>query len=767
MSIDRRRFLQLTGGAFASMATLKTDIARALSIPAHNRTGTIKDVEHIVILTQENRPFDHHFGTLQGVRGFNDPRVAKIHLPLQSGHGSRQVPVFLQPAGPENEANGFAVPPDSGNLGGPANGAAVIPPFRINPSSVSPGLKSLGSLYMPGTDHSWEGIHAAWNDGQYDQWAIKKGPMAMSYMTRDDLPVHFALADAFTVGDAYFCSVMGPTNPNRMYMWAGSIGNLGNLGPGGADGQGAGPMTYNGLSINGALWTYPTFPEVLQEAGISWKIYQDLAGGPHAPFFGDGEGFGNAFTGNFADCTVLYFNQYATASPGTPLFDNAATGTDILSIIPASGAPKQDWVAWAEHQFDHFREDVQSGKLPQVAWIAAPAGYTEHSDWPINYGAWYIAHIFNILVSNPDVFSKTVFLINYDEGDGSFDHIVSPTPPRTPAFGASTVSIENEIVKAHGEPADFPPGPIGLSTRVPLIAISPWSKGGFVNSQVFDHSSLIQFLEKRFGVFEPNISPWRRAAVGDLTSVFNFANPNHGPLKLQNPVRFLPSIPELEGGSVDDFIPTLDTVTVGLPQQEKGVRPARALPYEFNVHAKVHASTQRVVLEFSNTGGATVVFQVRSGNPEDVVRSYTVEPGKQLSGTWKVASTYDLSVYGPNGFLRSFKGGTHSGAALLDVASTYGTRGHGSIAMAITNVANAEAEVILLDAYTGKEISQHLKRQQTLEDELPLDQFSGWYDLIVKVSGDPSFKYQIAGHVETGKDSISDPALGGVVRLRH
>src|SRR5262245_49766007 len=207
MSIDRRKFLQLTGGAFASLATLKTDIAKALAIPANNRTGTIKDVEHIVILTQENRPFDHHFGTLQGVRGFNDPRIAKINLPLKSGNGSTRASVFLQPAGPENEANGFAVPPDSGNLGGPSNGVDVIPPFRVNPSSVSPGLKSLGGLYMPGTDHSWEGIHAAWNDGQYDQWAIQKGPMAMSYMTRDDLPVHFALADAFTVGDAYFCSV--------------------------------------------------------------------------------------------------------------------------------------------------------------------------------------------------------------------------------------------------------------------------------------------------------------------------------------------------------------------------------------------------------------------------------------------------------------------------------------------------------------------------------------------------------------------------------
>jgi phospholipase C len=235
---------------------LKANIAKALAIPANNRTGTIRDVEHIVILTQENRPFDHYFGTLRGVRGFSDPRAVRINLPLRNGNGSTPVSVFLQPAGAANEAAGFAVPPDYGNLGGPANGADVIPPFHVIPDSVSPGLKSLGGVYPPGTDHSWAGTHRAWNNGQYDNRAIQKGPSAMNYFRRDDVPYHFALADAFTVGDAYFCAAMAPTNPNRTYMWSGCIGNLSNLGPGGADGQGAGPMTYNGLSINGAYWTF-------------------------------------------------------------------------------------------------------------------------------------------------------------------------------------------------------------------------------------------------------------------------------------------------------------------------------------------------------------------------------------------------------------------------------------------------------------------------------------------------------------------------------
>src|SRR5215831_16263788 len=446
---DRRDFLKLMGMT-AITSTLATNISKALAIQANNRTGTIQDVEHVVVLMQENRPFDHHFGTLRGVRGFSDPRAVNIHLPLKSGTGTTPASVFMQPAGPTFAA--FGVPPNT--VGGPVGGVDVIPPFRVNPESVSPGLTSVGLTYLPGTSHSWSAIHAAWNQGQYDNWPAHQGPISMNYMTRQDIPYHCALADAFTVGDAYFF--------------------------------------------------FETFPEVLQAAGVSWKFYQDLAGTPFAPDFGD-PGI-DAFVGNFGDCTVRYSNQYFTAPTSSPLFQNAVTGTEVSNIIPIAGAPPAVWRAWAEHLFDQFRSDVASGKLPQVSWIVAPAGYTEHSDWPVDYGAWYISQILDILVSNPEVFSKTVLIINYDEADGSFDHIVPPTPPQTAAQGASTVSIENEIVTAVGEPVGFQPGPIGLGTRVPFLAISPWSKGGFVNSQVFDHTSVIQFIEKRFGVHEPNVS---------------------------------------------------------------------------------------------------------------------------------------------------------------------------------------------------------------------------------------------------------------------
>jgi phospholipase C len=252
----RRNFLKLIGAS--AMTTLSANIAKALDIPANNRTGTIKDVEHIVILMQENRPFDHHFGTLRGVRGYNDPRAVNIHLPLQSGTGTTPASVFLQPAGAGNISAGFAVAP--GTVGGPSNGVEVVPPYRINPDSVSPGLKSLGGTYINGTDHGWGATHSAWNEGQYDNWANQNGFLVMSYMNRHDLPYHYALADAFTVGDAYHCSIMGPTNPNRMYLWSGCVGNLSNLGSGGTDGLGAGPVTYNGLSVNNAYFVFQDFP---------------------------------------------------------------------------------------------------------------------------------------------------------------------------------------------------------------------------------------------------------------------------------------------------------------------------------------------------------------------------------------------------------------------------------------------------------------------------------------------------------------------------
>ena len=458
MTIERRRFLQLlSSGAIA--AAFPASISRALEIPANNRTGTIADVEHIVILMQENRSFDHYFGTLRGVRGFGDPRVAN----LPSGDS-----VWYQP-----------------------NGSGYLLPFH-------PDQPDLGLDFLEDTPHDWTSTHAGWNQGKLDQWVAQKGTTSMAHLNRNDIPFHYALADAFTICDAYHCSLLGPTDPNRYHMWTGWVGN---------DGSGGGPVIDNAEAGYG--WS--TYPELLQKAGVSWKIYQDVGAGLDAAhYWGWGE---NAFIGNYGDNSLLYFFQYQNSAPGSPLNQGALTGTDI-----STGGTL----------FDVFRADVKAHRLPQVSWIVAPEAYSEHGNWPSNFGAWYVSQMLDALTANPDVWSKTAFFLCYDENDGFFDHMVPPTPPQSRAQGLSTVDTTNEIFPGNSY---YESGPYGLGMRVPMIVISPWSKGGWVNSQVFDHTSLIRFIEARFGpqhpgLTESNITAWRRAVAGDLTTAFNFKTPN-------------------------------------------------------------------------------------------------------------------------------------------------------------------------------------------------------------------------------------------------
>jgi phospholipase C len=701
---ERRNFLKLVGsGALA--ASLPASISRALAIPANNRTGTIADIEHIVILTQENRSFDHYFGTLRGVRGFGDPRA----VTLPSGK-----PVWNQP-----------------------NGAGELLPYRLNVDSV-------GNIFFPDPPHGWNDTHAAWNQGKHDQWIPNKGVVAMAYHTRKDIPYHFALADAFTICDAYHCSVMGPTDPNRYHMWSGWVGN---------DGLGGGPVITNAE----AGYDWSTYPERLERAGISWKVYQDAGHGLDAAGFW-GWAFDEPYTGNFGDNSLLYFHQYQNALPGNPLADKAKTGTNIL-------ADQRDPMKL----LDIFREDVRLNKLPQVSWIAAPEAYTEHPNWPANFGAWYISQFIDALVSNPEVFSKTAFFINYDEEGGFFDHQVPPTPPQTRANGLSTVETTNEIF-----PGDsvHPSAPYGLGMRVPMIVVSPWSKGGWVNSHVFDHTSLIRFIEARFGDAHPgvlketNITPWRRAVVGDLTTAFDFVRPN---------ARRRVFLPGTDGFKPPDFSfhPDFNIVppTVQmLPPQEPGVRRARALPYALHAHGEVQASDGSFRVDFSNIGRATAVFQVRSGNPSHLPRSYTVEPNKPLFDTWSLvpgSTDYDLSVYGPNGFLRAFKGKVSNPLkSKLDVWAIYDERGNG-ITLVIANRASLSVKVRVLDKYTGKSMEQAIKPGDQVSKYWSLRRLYGWYDFVITANTDPTLALHFAGHVETGEDSISDPAIGGGFRHGH
>jgi len=694
MSTDRREFLRLLSTA-AAAAAFPASISRAMAIPANDRTRSIHDVEHIVIMMQENRSFDHYFGTLRGVRGFGDPRAVK----LRSGKS-----VFHQP--------------DASNPDG------YVLPFR-------PPASNLGLAFLEDTPHDWDSTHAAWNGGNYDQWVPSKGTTSMAHLTRQDIPYHYALADAFTVCDAYHCSLLGPTDPNRYHMWTGWVGN---------DGSGEGPVIDNAEAGYG--WS--TYPELLQAAGVSWKVYQDIGDGLDAPDFWGWTG--NApYRGNYGDNSLLYFFQYQNAPAGSPLANGAKTGTNILN----SGS-----------LFDMFRRDVLSNQLPQVSWIVAPEAYTEHGNWPSNYGAWYVSMMLDALTANPEVWSKTVFLYMFDENDGFFDHIVPQTPPRSRAEGISTVETTNELFTGSSSyPASsYTPGPYGLGMRVPMIVISPWSKGGWVNSQVFDHTSLIRFVERRFGVVEPNITPWRRTVTGDLTSAFNFESPNDAIVPLPSTAAYQPPNQD----RYPDYMPT-PPANQALPEQEPGTRPARALPYELHVGGEVNASG--IQLFFRNTGKAGAVFQVRSGDGQTGPWTYTVGAGDEASDSFgsSGAAAYDLSVFGPNGFLRTFAGGLAADSAKLAVNSIYEGQS-GGLALVIQNHGSSVEKVSILDAYSGQAKTRLLHPHESVTFVSQLEESFGWYDLTVRVDSDASFRRQLAGHVETGKPSMTDPAIGGGVR---
>ncbi|WP_333679107.1 phospholipase C, phosphocholine-specific [Dyella sp.] len=678
-SMNRRRFLQLLGSTTLASA-LPLSIARALEIPASRRKGTIEDVEHIVVLMQENRSFDHYFGALKGVRGFGDPRPVN----LSSGNS-----VWHQP-----------------------DGSGYVLPFH-------PTAPDLGLQFLEDLAHDWTSTHAAWNAGQYDQWVPSKGTTTMAYLTREDIPFHYALADAFTVCDAYHCSVLGPTDPNRYYMWTGWVGN---------DGAGGGPVIDNAEAGYG--WS--TYPEALQQAGISWKIYQDAGTGLDAA--GSWGWTDDAYIGNYGDNSLLYFNQYRNAQPGSPLYQGARTGTNIS----AGGS-----------LFDELRSDVLGNRLPQVSWIAAPEAYTEHPNWPANYGAWYISQVLDALTSNPGVFSKTVLFITYDENDGFFDHMVPPCTPPAATQGQSTVSTANEMFAGD---VLYPAGPYGLGPRVPMIVVSPWSKGGWVCSEVFDHTSIIRFIEQRFGVQSPNITPWRRAVCGDLTSAFDFAKSNGAQPVLPSTHAYAPP----DKLRHPDYSPT-PPVSQMLPTQEQGSKPLRPAPYD--LQAMGRWDNGQFHLDFQNEGRLGACFHVRSGHAPDGPWYYTVEAEKSLAAAWPAQAAYEWHVYGPNGFVRSFKGDGSSRKTSLQLASRYHREG-GGLLLTLVNEGHDFCNVTVENLYDGASMTYMLKPGECAEKHWSLGDSYGWYDLIVRADAEAGFVRRLAGHVETDSASVTDPAIG-------
>jgi phospholipase C len=407
----------------------------------------LTDVKHVVILMQENRSFDHYFGTLSGVRGFSRGPVLKQIV------NGREYPVFDQ----------FGYKPGVG-----VDALGFLQPFRLRSNPPTANGQTTNDI-----SHSWGPQHQSWNAGAMDGFVKthitadgpSNGPVTMGYFTRQDLTFYHALADAFTICDGYFCSVLGPTDPNRVMSISATIDPAGVAG---------GPVleTYTGdRQTHYGTFTWTTMPERLSAAGISWKVYNDPTTlSELSPF--------------------PYFKVFSNPSTAA---ETAMAGQALTPTYPAS-----------------FQADVATGALPAVSWIMPPLAECEHPAAPPEYGEYLVQEILRTLVSNPDVWSQTVFFIVYDENGGFFDHMPPPTPP----LGTDG---EHLTVSPLPAAASGVAGPIGLGFRVPCLVVSPFSSGGYLCSQTFDHTSLLRFLETRFGVEVPNLSTWRRSVTGDLT----------------------------------------------------------------------------------------------------------------------------------------------------------------------------------------------------------------------------------------------------------
>jgi phospholipase C len=427
------------GGVTDAQARLLDKVTAASATSA----ASLSDVKHIVILMQENRSFDHYFGTLSGVAGFSDPNA----LPG----------VFDQ----------YGYQPGAG-----VTGSGYTQPFNLQNNPPTENGYDTNDI-----DHSWTGQHDSWNGGKMDSFITShlatdgdnNGPVTMGYFTRAELPFYHALADAFTICDGYHCSVLGPTDPNRVMALSGTID------PAGVHGGPVITTASDRIGMTGKL-NWETMPEALLKAGVSWKVYGDA-------------------TGRLGLDVLPYFKNYTNPF--------SLTGIELIAkgITPTYPGT--------------FQSDVKNGSLPSVSWILPPLAECEHPAAPPEWGEYLVQQILSTLVSNPGVWAQTVFIVNYDENGGFFDHV---PPPVAPAGTAG------EYLTTLPSSAGGIAGPIGLGFRTPALVISPFSAGGYKYSGALDHTSTLRLIESRFGVTVPNLSAWRRSVTGDFTGALNLAS---------------------------------------------------------------------------------------------------------------------------------------------------------------------------------------------------------------------------------------------------
>ncbi|WP_231458605.1 MULTISPECIES: phosphocholine-specific phospholipase C [unclassified Pedobacter] len=785
---SRREFLKKAGllaGTTGFANAFPSSVLKAMSINAEPGT-TFYDAEHIVFLMQENRSFDHMFGKLKGVRGFNDP-----HPHIQPD-GNK---VWLQ-----KDGQGY-----------------TYAPFHVD-------INKTKITWQGGLPHSWNDQVAARNGGRYDKWFPVKSAMTLFYYDRNDVPFYYALADAFTVCDQHFCSSLTGTTPNRLFFFTGTV---------------RGEKSLNKVAVvnndqaesqNNVFVDWPTFQEKLEDNGIDWRIYQNELWTSKLP-----EGEIDDWCGNYGDNPIEYISRHNvklsayfrkngdnTVKPPLTaaevqakydklsqreknLIDKAFTTNisqkDYIDVEPFTftndqgnketvNIPKGDI-------FHQFRKDVDSGKLPAVSWLVAPQKFSDHTSSPL-YGTWYVSEALDILTKNPELWKKTIFVLTYDENDGYFDHqppFVVPNPDDSSSGKVSEgINFATDYENRKGSP-------IGLGYRVPMVIASPWSKGGFVNSQVFDHTSSLMFMEKWLSkktgkaIKSDNISDWRRHFCGDLTSVFR---PYNGekinspqPLKRETVVANIinarnkpaqagpTALNKVEVEKMNRFENFSSETSKYAPKQENGTKPACALPYHLTVDAAL--SNNEIELTFKAAKGLFGSETENVGAPFNMNTilkykgvigkywAYAVKSGDVLKDTISLDDfdngIYDLAISGPNGFYRNFKGNAKNPninvLAKPEITGTIAKKTSGNLVLSFENKGTTPADIQIIDnKYKSQPKTLSLKLKSTASITLNLAKSGNWYDFSIVQVGNKIFKQQYAGKIENGMITQTDPYMG-------
>lgn len=687
---SRRSVVKAAGAAAGLAATgslLPASVHRAMAAPM--RPGGLGAVDHVILLMQENRSFDHYYGSLRGVRGYGD------RSPLRLRSGST---VMQQPR---------------------AAGGAVLP-FSLREAAASAGRPATDIQYLDDLPHGFTDATQAWADGWWDGWVPAKGPATMTYYDRRDVPLQYELAETFTTLDAYHCSVFGSTNPNRNYFWTGTTGTE----PDGVQRA----VTNAAYSYSHAGYDWTTYPERLEQAGVSWQIYQEWD--------------------NFTDNAVEYFRRFKQVGGSMLSHVDGAyrTTEEFYDSLHAKSPEEQDRLlaqleqgraslGAADRQlFDRamyrsrpgtmltrLRDDIAAGTLPAVTWLVPPAAQSEHPavSTPVS-SAKLIHDLLDLVASDVDLWSRTVVMVTFDENDGYFDHVPPPVPPRP----------------VGGNDEDWYAGqPIGLGPRVPMTIVSPWTVGGYVDSSVADHTSTLRFLERWTGVEEPNISAWRRDVCSDLTSSFDFARQGRPP-RLAEPG----TVP----APVQRWLPE-PPADQALPAQEEGARPAR--PTAYGPAASAGWTGSRLTVSVSGTGSQPFAAQVY-GFAGEVLRPehLLVRPGETRTvDLAPVGGRWDVVVQGPDRYWYEAAGSAMGAAAGVDVVQSSRPR-RSAVELRLVNQGRQAVTLTVRPlAYRGEPLPVRLTPGGARDLAWPTD--AGWYDVEVVCAEDHAFRRRVTGRV--------------------